>query len=104
MGREQEGTYVCSILRWRAKYIYWIISWFSKTLHFRTCRPKYNETVEEEEQEMVGVSKQVYLKVYEQKDYRKDYLVVSSVLGGTTILLVLSTLIQHQKSERVDHL
>ena len=53
---------------------------------------------------MVGVSKQVYLKVYEQKDYRKDYLVVSSVLGGTTILLVLSTLIQHQKSERVDHL
>ena len=53
---------------------------------------------------MVGVSKQVYLKVYEQKDYRKDFLVVSSVLGGTTILLVLTTLIQQQKSERVDHL
>jgi len=83
-GREQEGTYVCSILR--------------------NCRPAYNETVEEEEQEMVGVSKQVYLKVYEQKDYRKDFLVVSSVLGGTTILLVLTTLIQQQKSERVDHL
>ena len=83
-----------------AKYnihIYWAISLFT-----RTCRPPYNETVEE--QEMIGVSKQVYLKVYEQKDYRKDYLVVSSVLGGTTILLVLSTLIQHQKSERVDHL
>ena len=53
---------------------------------------------------MVGVSKQLYLKVYEEKDYRGDYLVVSSVLGGTTILLVLTTLIQHQKSDRVDHL
>ena len=59
---------------------------------------------EEEEGEMIGVSKQVYLKVYEEKDYRQDYLVVSSVLGGTTILLVLTTLIQRQKPERVDHL
>ena len=59
---------------------------------------------EEEEGEMIGVSKQVYLKVYEEKDYRKDYLVVSSVLGGTTIFLVLTTLIQRQKPERVDHL
>lgn len=81
-----------------------MISVVTKILHFRNCRPAYNETVEEEEQEMVGVSKQVYLKVYEQKDYRKDFLVVSSVLGGTTILLVLTTLIQQQKSERVDHL
>ena len=59
---------------------------------------------EEEEGEMIGVSKQVYLKVYEEKNYRTDYLVVSSVLGGTTILLLLTTLIQHQKPERVDHL
>ena len=81
------------------------ISLFTEPLHCRTCRPPFNRTMGEEgEGEMVGVSKQVYLKVYEEKDYRNDYLVPSSVLGGTTILLVLTTLIQHQKSERVDHL
>ena len=103
MKREEEGTYVCSILRFRAGYLK-AISLSTKTLHCRTCKPPYNRTMGEEEGEMIGVSKQVYLKVYEEKNYRTDYLVVSSVLGGTTILLLLTTLIQHQKPERVDHL
>ena len=83
---------------WRLK----AISEFPEIFHFRTCRPPHNETAEL--QEMVGVSKQLYLKVFQEKDYRPDYLVASSVLGGTTILLVITALIQRQKSERVDHL
>ena len=82
IARAQEGTYVCSILR--------------------TCNPPFNDTLPE--QQIISVSKQLYLKVYEEQDYSKDYLVVSSVLGCTLILLIFSIAISHQKTERIDHL
>lgn len=53
---------------------------------------------------MVSVRKQLYLKVYPEQDYSADYLVSLSVLGGTTLLLLLSTLLAQHKAERIDHL
>jgi len=84
-GREQEGTYVCSILR--------------------TCNPPYNQTLEEDQpQEIISVSKQLYLKVYQEQNYRADYLVSLSVLGGASLLLLLSALFSQHKTDRIDHL
>ena len=53
---------------------------------------------------MISVSKQLYLKVFQEQDYRPDYLVSLSVLGGATLLLLLSALFSQHKTERIDHL
>ena len=57
-----------------------------------------------EEQGVITVSKQLYLKVYTWPDYRLDLMVASSILGGTTLLMVMSAVLANQKEERIDHL
>ena len=77
----------------------------SITSFSRTCHPPYNTTLEEDQhQEIISVSKQLYLKVFQEQDYRPDYLVSLSVLGGATLLLLLSALFSQHKTERIDHL
>ena len=55
-------------------------------------------------QAAVSVSKQMYVKVYEWPDYTMNLMVASSVLGTTTMLLIISTILATQKEDRIDHL
>jgi len=80
----EEGTYQCSILR--------------------TCNPGYDKTAESDKQAIISVSKQLYLKVYPWPDYRMDLLVISSFLGGASLLMIISAVITSQKEDKIDHL
>jgi len=84
VGNQEAGTYQCSILR--------------------TCQPQYDEHRDMSAQAAVSVSKQMYVKVYEWPDYTMNLMVASSVLGTTTMLLIISTILATQKEDRIDHL
>ena len=64
----------------------------------------FNSEKKLEEQAAISVSKQLYLKVYTWPDYRLDLMVASSILGGSTLLMVMSAILANQKEERIDHL
>ena len=43
-------------------------------------------------------------QVYAWHDYRSDFMVASSILGGASLFAVLSAILATQKEDRIDHL
>ena len=43
-------------------------------------------------------------QVYEWHDYRTDLMVASSILGGASLLAVISAILATPKGDRIDHL
>merc|ERR1719264_563117 len=79
---DQTGTYQCSVLR--------------------RCHPP-PKTDDVSEEQLVAITKSLYVKVYEYPDYQPDLLVALSGLAVTSVILLVSVAVERTASGGSDN-